>query len=163
MSCDKGVIETFCLLELIQECVAINDDKADQIDAVITYECLATITLTTDRHKLQQALINLIANALDAVEGVSRTGRVEVIADRQLEDVAISVTDNGTGIAEENLVKIFSQGFTTKINGHGFGLHSCSLTAQALGGNLEVTSKGRGQGATFHLVIPMRQSELCRI
>ena len=163
MSCDKGVIETFCLLELIQECVAINDDKADQIDAVITYECLATITLTTDRHKLQQALINLIANALDAVEGVSRTGRVEVIADRQLENVAISVTDNGTGIAEENLVKIFSQGFTTKIDGHGFGLHSCSLTAQALGGNLEVTSKGRGQGATFHLVIPMRQSELCRI
>ena len=65
--------------------------------------------------------------------------------------VRIQVADNGIGIPAENLTKIFSHGFTTRKDGHGFGLHSGALAAQELGGTLTVFSDGPGKGATFTL------------
>ncbi len=58
------------------------------------------------------------------------------------------------GIPPENLTRVFAHGFTTKRDGHGFGLHSCVLAAKDMGGSLEVHSEGTGQGATFILKIP---------
>jgi signal transduction histidine kinase len=66
----------------------------------------------------------------------------------------IKVADNGNGITPEHLARIFSHGFTTRKDGHGFGLHSCALAAQEMGGSLVVHSAGAGQGATFTLDIP---------
>ena len=66
--------------------------------------------------------------------------------------------DNGIGIPPEQFNHIFSFGFTTKKGGHGFGLHSCALSAQLMGGNLSVDSKGVGQGATFTLKLPKIES-----
>ena len=164
MSRDKGVIETFPLSELIHECISINKDKANRLNAFFSVECPETLNLVTDRHKLQQVLINLIANALDSVgEDLTESGRVKVIANHESEMVELSVVDNGVGIPEQNLTKVFQQGFTTKVKGHGFGLHSCALTAQALGGILNVTSDGPGHGSSFQLVIPLKQLELCTV
>ena len=64
------------------------------------------------------------------------------------------MADNGAGIAPENLTRIFSQGFTTRKGGHGFGLHSGALSAKQLGGSLNVHSDGVGCGATFTLELP---------
>jgi signal transduction histidine kinase len=64
------------------------------------------------------------------------------------------VSDNGVGIAPENLSRIFAHGFTTKKDGHGFGLHSSALTAEEMGGALSVQSEGVGKGATFTLELP---------
>jgi signal transduction histidine kinase len=69
--------------------------------------------------------------------------------------VRVSVQDNGAGIAPENVVRIFSHGFTTKRDGHGFGLHSCALAAQEMGGTLSAQSAGPGAGATFILELPI--------
>jgi signal transduction histidine kinase len=66
------------------------------------------------------------------------------------------VADNGVGISEDNLTKIFSHGFTTKEHGHGFGLHSSALAAKEIGGSLSVYSDGVGQGATFTLELPFK-------
>jgi C4-dicarboxylate-specific signal transduction histidine kinase len=66
----------------------------------------------------------------------------------------VSMADNGVGIPSENLTRIFSHGFTTKKNGHGFGLHSSSIAAKELGGQLSVASDGPGKGATFTLELP---------
>ncbi len=71
--------------------------------------------------------------------------------------VSVSVTDNGCGISAENLDKIFNYGFTTKVEGHGFGLHSSAVAAIELGGSLVARSDGPEQGATFVLKLP-RQS-----
>jgi signal transduction histidine kinase len=71
------------------------------------------------------------------------------------EQVRIAVTDNGMGIAPDNLKRIFSHGFTTRKNGHGFGLHSGFLTARELRGSLSVQSDGPGRGATFTLELPV--------
>ena len=66
--------------------------------------------------------------------------------------------DNGVGIPKENLTRIFSHGFTTRKNGHGFGLHSSALAAKELGGALSVHSDGPGKGATFTLVLNLNRN-----
>lgn len=67
----------------------------------------------------------------------------------------MEVADNGVGIAPENVTRIFSQGFTTRKGGHGFGLHSGALAAKELGGLISAESPGVGHGATFILEIPI--------
>jgi signal transduction histidine kinase len=68
--------------------------------------------------------------------------------------VKIVVSDNGIGIPLENLTKIFNHGFTTKKDGHGFGLHSGANAAKEMGGSLTAHSDGPGQGAEFTLELP---------
>jgi signal transduction histidine kinase len=69
--------------------------------------------------------------------------------------VQITVVDTGIGIPSENLTKIFSHGFTTKKNGHGFGLHSSAIAAKQMGGSLSAFSDGPGTGAGFSLKLPI--------
>ena len=60
------------------------------------------------------------------------------------------------GLPPENLTRIFGHGFTTKADGHGFGLHSCALAAGQMGGSLRAESEGPGRGATFILELPLK-------
>ena len=69
---------------------------------------------------------------------------------------AVAVADNGVGIPAENLTKIFNHGFTTKKDGHGFGLHSSANAAREMGGLLVAESEGRGRGAIFTLELPIQ-------
>jgi ligand-binding sensor domain-containing protein/signal transduction histidine kinase len=114
-----------------------------------------------DKHKFLQILVNLISNAKYALsESATRERRlaleVKLGEDNQ---VRVSVADNGVGILEENLDRIFSLGFTTRQSGHGLGLHSAFFAAREMGGNLFVHSAGPGQGATFTLVFPAQPEE----
>ncbi|HEX8436183.1 ATP-binding protein, partial [Archangium sp.] len=112
-------------------------------------------------HKVLMILVNLISNAkyaLDEAPAEQRclTLRLEApTADR----VRIEVRDNGMGIAPELLTRIFQHGFTTRDEGHGFGLHSSALAAQELGGTLTAHSEGPGRGATFTLELPCTAPE----
>jgi two-component system, NtrC family, sensor kinase len=76
----------------------------------------------------------------------------------------ISVADTGTGLPPENLTRIFSHGFTTRRDGHGFGLHSGANAARQMGGTLWAESDGLGSGATFTLELllhaEMKREEL---
>ncbi|MBT5707447.1 MAG: ATP-binding protein [Verrucomicrobia bacterium] len=73
--------------------------------------------------------------------------------------VRISVIDTGVGIPKENLTKIFAFGFTTRKEGHGFGLHSSALAAKEMGGELTGESDGMEKGAAFHLDLPICSQE----
>jgi len=64
------------------------------------------------------------------------------------------VTDNGVGIEAGSLPKLFAHGFTTRSDGHGFGLHSAANAAGEMGGRLSAASDGPGCGATFTLELP---------
>lgn len=66
----------------------------------------------------------------------------------------------GVGISPEHMNRIFSQGFTTKKDGHGFGLHSGAISAKLMGGSLTVKSEGEGYGATFTLTVPAKRREV---
>jgi C4-dicarboxylate-specific signal transduction histidine kinase len=109
-----------------------------------------------DRHKVLQILINLLRNSKYAMdEQAPAEKRLEIHVRRtEAGNAAITVRDNGIGIAPENLTRIFGHGFTTKKNGHGFGLHSGALAAKQMSGSLTVHSDGPGKGAAFTLELP---------
>jgi PAS domain S-box-containing protein len=119
--------------------------------------------LPIDKHKVLQILVNLIANAKNAVcEGrlTERAIALVLYMSRRLQSgeptLIFRIEDNGMGIAPENLARIFAHGFTTRKEGHGFGLHSAANAAKEMGGTLQVESDGVGKGAIFILEIPIQ-------
>jgi signal transduction histidine kinase len=102
-------------------------------------------------------LTNLVSNAKQAFQDCEVSNKQIVIKlyrpDPKI--LCFAVSDNGIGIAEENLTRIFQHGFTTRRNGHGFGLHSSAIAASEMDGNLMVESSGPGRGATFILELPI--------
>ena len=128
--------------------------RRHQIDLVCVVESSSYVEV--DRHKVLQILVNLLRNAKHAMEGSeSDIRRISVrVSEEESGAVLIIVTDSGCGIKPENLTKIFSHGFTTRKDGHGFGLHSAALAAQQMGGVLSVKSDGPGHGASFTLRLP---------
>jgi signal transduction histidine kinase len=129
-------------------------------DVELTRDYQARPVITTDKHKVMQILINLVRNAKYACDESGRTGKhviVRTTADERA--VKIAVIDNGVGIVAENLTRIFAHGFTTRKEGHGFGLHSGALAAKELGGKITVHSDGPGAGATFVLELPFKSEK----
>ena len=121
-----------------------------------------TPIVSVEKHKTLQILVNLLRNARDSIAESRRTfPRIDlrIAATPDHSHIRISVTDNGVGIAEENLTRIFAHGFTTKEGGHGFGLHSSILAAQEMGGSIHVHSEGANSGATFTLELPLRTDD----
>ena len=100
-------------------------------------------------------LVNLITNSIDAMAGNDKENRILTFTTTTHDDFAcVAVTDNGVGIDDADINRIFNHGFSTKANGHGFGLHTSANFMTEMGGRLTVTSAGIGQGATFTLWIP---------
>ena len=138
-----------------------------QISQNIQQECGLVLADATQLHQIG---MNLITNAYHAVEDKGGQIHVQVndvlLGDDATAQMAIhpgkyamlSVTDNGVGIPKEHLAKIYTFGFTTRKNGHGFGLHSSANTAKELGGSLHTASDGPGKGATFTLELPASKS-----
>ena len=113
--------------------------------------------VSTDKHKVMEILINLVRNAKYACDDSGRPEkRITLRTRSDGQRFTIAVIDNGVGIPAENLTRIFNHGFTTRKDGHGFGLHSGALAAKELGGSLRVQSAGPGQGATFTLELPVQ-------
>jgi PAS domain S-box-containing protein len=128
------------------------------IEIVRDYEHAPLINV--DKHKALQILVNLATNAKHACAESGRSDkRITIRVVSAGPCVKISVTDNGVGIPQENLTRIFNHGFTTRKTGHGFGLHSGALAARELGGSLTVRSEGPGHGATFTLELPLPASQ----
>jgi signal transduction histidine kinase len=110
-----------------------------------------------DRHRVLSILLNLMSNADQAMTR-NGDGSAELDVRAELIDeqnIRITIGDNGEGIPPENLARIFVHGFSTHVNGHGFGLHSAALSAKEMGGRLSVHSEGVGTGATFTLDLPL--------
>ena len=145
-------------VELVEEALRMNETTLAQHQVALVREFETPLpTIEVDRHKVMQILINLMSNAAQAcIESNREHKQVTVQLHSRDQRIAISVTDNGVGIAGENLARIFSHGFTTRKNGHGFGLHSGALAAKEMGGELRVESAGPGQGSTFVLELPLR-------
>jgi PAS domain S-box-containing protein len=153
----SGAYENLPVVELIEDALRINVTSFERhgIELVREYEPDLP-AVCVDRHKVLQILINLVRNAKHAVEdGGSDHRRMVIKACRTAPGrVIVCVQDNGVGISRENLTKIFTHGFTTKKDGHGFGLHSGANAAKELGGSLMAYSDGPGKGAEFVLELP---------
>lgn len=152
-----GVIESLCPTELIEDALQLNEDGLKRLGVEVTKNLASVPRVAVDRHKVLQILINLLRNATHAIaeSGSAKKQIIIGLEQRGDEAICISVSDTGMGISPENLTKIFSHGFTTKKQGHGFGLHSGANAAKEMGGNLSGTSPGLGKGATFTLELPI--------
>jgi signal transduction histidine kinase len=107
-----------------------------------------------------QILVNLVRNAKYACDESGKSDKLITLrVEKAPAGVRICVIDNGVGIPAENMSRLFTHGFTTRADGHGFGLHSGALAAQELGGSLRVTSEGPGRGASFILELPLDRAE----
>jgi C4-dicarboxylate-specific signal transduction histidine kinase len=151
----SGVTEIVNVAELVEDALRMNSSGLARHDIQVFKEFKDTPLITVERHKLLQILVNLVRNAKHACDAAELHDRKLIIRTTNGGDcVRIVVGDNGVGIRSEDLVRIFSHGFSTKKDGHGFGLHSGALAARELGGSLSVHSNGPGQGAEFTLELP---------
>jgi signal transduction histidine kinase len=153
-----GVQETLKFPDLMEDATKLFVDSFKRHDINLTAEFPPDIPhITIEKPKVLQILLNLLRNARDATMKMDRSQRrISIrVALVTPATVGIEVTDNGTGIQPENLDRVFNFGFTTKPDGHGFGLHSCANLARELGGSLVAASSGEGLGATFTLTLPL--------
>jgi signal transduction histidine kinase len=153
----SGVPERLRVAELLEDALNMNFTTKGAVQ--IVKEFAEDLTVTVEKHKALQILVNLVRNARQACDGSpAPTKTVTVRASNGDGHVRIAVSDNGVGIDPAHLDRIFSHGFTTKRDGHGFGLHHSALVAKELGGALLVHSDGVGKGATFTLQLPLEAS-----
>lgn len=119
-----------------------------------------TICITMDKQRMEQAFLNIIKNAIDAIPA-EREGRILIAAEENLENkiAEVKIEDTGTGIEPQNLKKIFEPFFTTKDEekGSGLGLFVAKEIIEEHGGFIEVRSI-YGEGTTFFIKLPLKES-----
>lgn len=151
------VIEPVRPADLVEDALCMQGTALARhgIEVERAFEALPQLPL--DRGRVLQILVNLISNAKAAMGGLAAAERRIAVRIERPDParLRISVTDRGEGISPENLTRIFAHGFTTRREGHGFGLHSSALAAREMGGSITARSDGPGQGATFVLELPL--------
>ncbi len=143
---------------LVLESLRMNAASITRHDVQVIRDFQPVPLIFADKPKMLQILVNLMRNAKHALSDSGRSDKqltLRIVPGTNGTTVRISVIDNGVGIPAENITRIFSHGFTTRKNGHGFGLHSSALVAKEMGATLVAHSDGPGLGATFILEVPV--------
>lgn len=156
----SGLIEAIRIHEVVEDALRMNAGGLARHQVVMQSDMTRIPELPLDRGRVLQVLMNLVRNARQAMEAVA-DDRAKLMLDAEIvgdQTLRIRVADTGVGIAPENLTRVFVHGFTTKKDGHGFGLHSAAIAAREMGGTLAVHSDGPGTGATFTLELPIRKA-----
>jgi PAS domain S-box-containing protein len=149
-----GVLEPLDVRDAIEDALRIHGGALNRHDIQIVRMLEPVPTVLVDKHKVLQILVNLISNAKYAMtDSPVKTLTIKTYPSAE-GGIQISVHDTGCGIVAENITRIFAHGFTTKKQGHGFGLHSSALAAKEMNALLIADSDGAAQGAVFTLVFP---------
>jgi PAS domain S-box-containing protein len=152
----SGITERFPPADVIEDALKLVAGNWDTGGIELVRDFASIPEVEADRHKLLQILTNLLSNARQAMgESHNKVVTVRLLV-QDGGRFAIDVHDTGMGISEDNLKKVFQHGFTTKKEGHGFGLHSSALAAKSMGGSLAAFSDGPGHGARFLVELPLR-------
>jgi signal transduction histidine kinase len=152
-----GVVERVNVVDLVEDAIRMNVGALTRHKVELRREFIDQPQVRTDKHKVLQILVNVLRNAKYACDEAGREDKlIRVRVEQILDEVHVSIADNGIGISAEVMPRLFNHGFTTRKAGHGFGLHGASLAATELGGTLSASSAGPGQGATFILTLPLR-------
>lgn len=150
--------ESISLVELVKEVAGFQRTEAVHRNIETNFDFADDLPpIESDRGQLQQVFLNIITNAIAAVDD---GGRVDVVGRmRDSGSVAITISDNGSGISEENLAHIFEPFFSTKGEfGTGLGLSITRDIVEKLGGKIEVESE-LGKGTRFTVILPLKKME----
>jgi signal transduction histidine kinase len=156
-----SLVEAMNVVEVVEDALNILPSSSTKANIDVNKKIGSVPQVKVQRSKLIHVLINLFMNALNAMQHVAADSKkltIEVESDENT--VWINITDNGCGIPEENLDKIFLHGFTTRKDGNGFGLHSSAIYMQEMNGSISAQSEGEGKGTVFTLTFPTIQTTL---
>ncbi|MDX2198289.1 MAG: ATP-binding protein [Phycisphaerae bacterium] len=145
--------------ELFEDAVRFVSASHDFDGVTLRREFEPIAAAMLDQHRVLQILVNLLTNAGKAMRDTPAAQRritLRIAAASDATALRFEVQDNGVGISREQLASLFSHGFTTRPDGHGFGLHSAANAANEMGGALTAESDGPGRGARFTLQLPLR-------
>lgn len=154
----SGVREHLNIEDLVESAVRLKRVSSGSSGVKLLREFSPVPPVTVDKHEVMQVLVNLIGNADDAMTNVEGERVLTIRVCVSPEDPTrfiVQVQDTGVGITEEQMKRIFNHGYTTKPNGHGFGLHGAALSVSSMGGSLAAHSEGLGKGAIFTLELPI--------
>jgi ligand-binding sensor domain-containing protein/signal transduction histidine kinase len=160
----SGLKEMVSLADLVEDSLRMNEGTLNrhQVEIIRKFEDVPPMNI--EKHKVLQVLLNLIRNAKYACDESGREDKQITVSVADGDGrIKVSVSDNGIGIPPENLTRIFNHGFTTRKDGHGFGLHSGALAAKEMGGSLTAHSDGIARGATFTLELPVRPGSTTQV
>lgn len=151
----SGVTERCAPVDMVEEALGVDAESCRKHGITVVRAFSNAPEVVVERHKVLQVLINLVTNAKHAMKeggtGRTLTARLDWCDEAGLR---IEIRDSGVGIEPENLARVFNHGFTSRADGHGFGLHSSALAAKEMGGSLMGMSDGPGQGAAFVVTLP---------
>jgi PAS domain S-box-containing protein len=144
--------------DVVEDALRMNASALTRHEVQVLREYQDDPTIVVDKHTVLQILVNLMRNAKYACDESGRSDKKLSVHIRRLgnDRIIIQVVDNGVGIPPENLARLFTRGFTTRVDGHGFGLHSALRGAREMGGALTAHSDGLGLGAVFTLELPCK-------
>ncbi len=150
----KGLVEKVDVRKVVEESIQIQMASLQRHEIEIKTNFTDIDPVSLQRNKLVHILINLLTNAKDALKSPQQKEKIVMVTIGKTKDnfPFVKITDNGPGIPTENLDKIFAHGFTTKPDGHGFGLHFCANAMTEMGGQLIVENQSDSSGATFTLI-----------
>ncbi|MDY7551438.1 GHKL domain-containing protein [Pseudomonas veronii] len=156
----SSVLEPLQVSALMDDALRMNSGALNRHHVTVVKEYADVPQIMADKHRLLLIMVNLISNAKYAMSNLTDRPRQITLSIQTIEDniLQISVKDEGEGIPAENMTRIFTHGFTTRKEGHGFGLHSCALAAIEMNGRLTGYSDGPGKGALFTLQIPLNDA-----
>jgi PAS domain S-box-containing protein len=143
--------------EIVREMIVLLQGEAARQNIVVTVDLAGGLPqLTADRVQLQQVMMNLIMNSIDAMRGVDGT-RELAINSRLLEneDILVSVSDTGVGLPPQQADQIFNAFFTTKLHGTGMGLRISGTIVESHGGRLWAENNSP-RGAKFLFTLPTK-------
>lgn len=151
-----GTSELQDLIQIIEEALAVVSDRLKEQDVAIIRDFHTDKPVRGQKTKLIHIFINLLKNGAEAMLHLPKDERVLKVETHEQHDgrVCAGIVDQGYGIKKEDHVKLFNHGFTTKEDGHGFGLDFCAKAMEEMHGRIEATSDGEGKGATFTLSFP---------
>lgn len=141
---------------IIKNTLLLFEFELKKINAELVFHPLESLPLLyVDEIQIQQILVNLVKNGLDAIaEAGQMEGRVDIRVSKTADNVRISVIDNGPGVPRQYQSRLFESFFTTKAKGVGLGLSICKNIAGAHGGNLQYSEPENG-GSRFTLSLPL--------
>lgn len=152
----RPAMEQTELGELVEDALSIQQNNIATHSVEVVKQIEPTPPVPTEKSKVTYILVNLIKNAVEATlcQEIGRR-KVTIRVAEEDECCVVEVVDNGIGIRRDDLPNIFTHGFTTKADGHGFGLHASANYLQELGGSIDVASSGPGLGARFTVRLPI--------
>jgi NO-binding membrane sensor protein with MHYT domain/two-component sensor histidine kinase len=154
-----GSIEELNVAELIEHALVMHFSTSAEV--TVRRENRGVGKAMVDRHKLLQIMGNLLSNARHALRDRKQGPRELIVRLRALQSgfYTIDVEDTGIGIPAEAMQRLFEFGFTTKKEGHGFGLHASAILVKEMGGELSARSEGLNRGACFTVRLPIAAAE----